>query len=218
MLKWRTGEIMTEAAIPQWLVWAREIQALAQTSSHFNENHFQEERFTRLQEIAAEIVHLHTQLPETDLIKDFQNQQGYATPKVDVRAAVFQEGKLLMVQEAVDGGWALPGGWADVGDRPSEAVEREVWEETGYKVKAEKVVGVYDANRVGELAFYHAFKIIYLCELISGASRPSYETTAVRFFSRDNIPQPFSGERTNSQHIAEIFNLVQNPHSETVFD
>ena len=109
---------------PRWLEWAREIQALAQTGTHYAENEFQRERNHRLLEIAAEIIDEHAGLGAEPLVSIFDRQIGYATPRVDVRGAVFHEGKLLLVRERQDGGWTMPGGWADVGDRPSHAVER----------------------------------------------------------------------------------------------
>ncbi len=96
-----------------------------------------------------------------------------------------------MVRERLDGGWTLPGGWADVGDLPSQAAEREVLEEAGFIVEARKVVGVYDANRTEPLELFHAYKIIFLCDLISGESRPSIETSEVCFFARDGYPTEF---------------------------
>ncbi len=114
---------------------------------------------------------------------------GYATPKIDVRAAVIKDGKILLVQESTDNCWAMPGGWADVGDIPSEVAIRETKEESGFDVKPKKVIGVYDANRVGgRLEFFHAFKIIFLCELIGGEARTSDETLDVKFFDFNDLP------------------------------
>ena len=127
---------MHDKITPRWLEWAREIQALAQTSFHYSENVYQQERSKRLLAIAAEIVHEHTELPVEDLLVSMSAPTGYATPKVDVRGAVFQDGKLLLVRERADGGWTMPGGWADVGDIPSCAAEREAWEEAGFKVES----------------------------------------------------------------------------------
>src|SRR4030065_1441363 len=182
--------------IPRWLIWAREIQALSQTGFHYAENEYQRQRYERLFEIAAEIISEHTDLETSSLVNTFQSQIGYATPRVDVRGAVFRDGKLLLVRERLDGGWTMPGGWADVGDLPSAAAAREVWEEAGFRGKARKVVGVYDANRADPLELFHAFKIVFLCEIISGEARPSNETSAVTFFCWDEIPGVFSGWRT----------------------
>jgi ADP-ribose pyrophosphatase YjhB (NUDIX family) len=152
------------------------------------------------------------------LMNAFTAQVGYATPHIDVRGAVFRDGKLLMVRESQDGGWTMPGGWADVGDVPSEAAEREVWEEAGFRVKARKVVGVYDANRTGPLEVFHAFKIVFLCDILSGEARISNETTEVTFYGEDEIPAVLSGERTRPRHIVDVFKAIKDPECMTVFD
>jgi ADP-ribose pyrophosphatase YjhB (NUDIX family) len=203
---------------PRWLDWAREIQALSQTGSHYAENEYQRERNRRLSEIAAEIISEHSHLAFTPLSQIFQAQIGYATPRVDVRGAVFQEGKLLLVRERQDGGWTMPGGWADVGDVPSEAAEREVWEEAGFRVKARKLIGVYDGNRLEPLELFHAFKLVFLCELIKGTARPSSETSEVAFFSLPSLPVILSGERTRPRHILDAFQALERPDCATVFD
>lgn len=209
---------MEQVNPPRWLEWAREIQALAQTGYHYAENEYNRERSRRLTEIAAEIICEHTQLAFKPLMDVFSTQTGYATPRVDVRGAVFKENKLLLVRERMDGGWTMPGGWADVGDVPSEAAEREVFEEAGFQVKARRLVGVYDANRTGPLEIFHAFKIVFLCDLISGEARPSNETTEVAFFGKNKIPGTLSGERTKPRHIQDVFAALANPDLQAVFD
>jgi len=209
---------LTSQEPPRWLTWAREIQALSQTGIHFSENEYQRERYERLAEIAAEIIELHSDLEYEPLKGIFHKQIGYATPRVDVRGAVFQDDQLLLVKERMDGAWTMPGGWADVGDIPSEAAEREVWEEAGFRVKARKIIGVYDANRTGPLEVFHAFKIIFLCDLISGQARPSKETSEVAFFAKGEIPQLLSGERTRVRHIEDAFSAHARPDQPAVFD
>jgi len=209
---------MVEVITPRWLEWAREIQALAQTGFHYSENEYQRQRYRRLAEIAAEMISEHTGLEASRLVETFRAQIGYATPRVDVRGAVFSESKLLLVRERMDGGWTLPGGWADVGDVPSQAAEREVWEEAGFRVKASKVIGVYDANRVGPLELFHAFKIVFLCDLIDGEARPSNETSEVAFFGRDEIPGILSGERTQPRQISDAFATLVDQNLPTKFD
>lgn len=214
----RNSNFEPQPAIPRWLEWAREIQAIAQTGAHFSENQYQRERYQRLMEIAAEIIAGHSHQEYTHLLDLFNQQIGYATPKIDVRGAVFQNDQLLLVRERMDNGWTMPGGWADVGDIPSEAAEREVWEEAGFHVRARKLIGVYDANRVGSLAVFHAFKIVFLCEIIDGEPRPSIETSEVKFFDREAIPAPLSGERTKTRHIQDAFHALDHPESPTAFD
>jgi ADP-ribose pyrophosphatase YjhB (NUDIX family) len=209
---------MKENLTPRWLEWAREIQALAQTSFHYAENAYQQERSRRLLEIAAEIVHDYTDIPLENVRLRMSAAIGYATPRVDVRAAIFNDGKILLVRERADGGWTMPGGWADVGDIPSQAAEREAWEEAGFRVQARKVIGVYDANRTGPLELFHAFKLVFLCDILDGAPTPSMETSEVAFFARDEIPLELSGERTRNRHILDAFAAFDHPNCSTVFD
>lgn len=204
--------------VPRWLEWAQEIQALSQTGVHYAENEYQRDRYQRLIEIAAEIVAENGGVPYPLILDAYSRQMGYATPRVDVRGAVFQNGELLLVREIQDGGWTMPGGWADVGDIPSHAVEREVWEEAGYRVKASRVIGVYDANRTGPLELFHAFKVVFLCDILEGEPRPSNETSEVALFSRKALPGVLSGERTKPYHIRDAFNALDHPDLPTVFD
>ena len=150
-------------------------------------------------------------------MESFSMQAGYITPKVDVRAAVIKEGKILLIQERADDRWAMPGGWADLGNSPASVAEREVWEESGYRVKAEKVIAVIDANRIEPFEFYHAYKIIFLCTLLDGEPRTSYETLAVDFFDPHQLP-PLSMYRTNEEMIHEVFAHLQDPGRRTAFD
>lgn len=204
--------------VPRWLDWAREIQALAQTGLHYSTDEYNRQRYERLLEIAAEIAAEAGNLNYPQVYRLFREPIGYATPRVDVRAAVFQGDRLLLVRERMDGGWTMPGGWADVGDIPSQAAEREAFEEAGFRVKARKVIGVYDANRVGPLELFHAFKIVFLCDLIEGQPTPSHETSEVAFFGRDEIPTLLSGERTLPRHITDAFRAHADPSVPTVFD
>jgi ADP-ribose pyrophosphatase YjhB (NUDIX family) len=204
--------------VPRWLAWAREIQALSQTGLTYSSSDFDTQRYQRLSEIAAEIVSSQTLLEKEPLIENLHLQPGYATPKIDVRGAVIRDGRVLLVQERVDEGWCMPGGWADVGDLPSEMVIREVWEESGFHVRPRKIIGVYDANRDGvPLNFYHAYKIVFLCEISGGQARPSNETLDVGFFDFSELP-PLSSSRTNERHLAEVLAHVQDPGRAVAFD
>jgi ADP-ribose pyrophosphatase YjhB (NUDIX family) len=208
---------MAEAA-PRWLQWAQEIQALSQTGLAFSSIPYDLDRYARLKEIAAEIVAGHTSLPREEVLESFAVQTGYATPKVDVRGAVVREGQILLVQESTDGRWCMPGGWADVGDMPSEVAVREVQEESGFHVVARKLAGVFDANRGGRpMSLYHAYKLVFLCELLGGEARPSHETLAVGFFSFDDLP-PLSSNRTNERHLAEVQAHLRDPSRPAAFD
>jgi len=204
--------------IPRWLQWGREIQALAQTGETYALNEWQSQRYHRLMEISAEIISEHTEFTVEPIMESFELQPGYATPKVDVRGAVFRDGELLLVREKMDGGWTMPGGWADVGDTPSKGAEREVWEESGFRVRAKMLVGVYDANRFEPMELYHAVKLVFLCEITGGEAQTSNETTEVAFFAEDQLPTPLSSERTNNRHIAHAFAALRDPQWTTVFD
>jgi ADP-ribose pyrophosphatase YjhB (NUDIX family) len=209
---------MTKMAPPRWLAWARELQALGQTGLTYSQDPYNTERYERLMQIAAEIVQAQTELPPEPALENFSVQPGYATPKVDVRGAAVRDGKILLVQERADGRWTMPGGWADVGDGPSEMVVREVWEESGFHVEPRKLIGVYDANRSGTpLSFYHAYKLVFLCEIVGGEARPSSETLAVGFFDFDNLP-PLSSERTHKRHLLEVLAHLQDEDRPAAFD
>jgi len=210
---------MTNNNVPKWLEWARGIQSLSQTGVHYSENEFDKQRYSQLLEIAAEIVAEHSVHEKGDVAVEFSTLKGYATPRVDVRAAVFKDDKLLMVNEVMDGTWSMPGGWADVGDLPSVAAEWEVLEEAGFIVKAKKLIGVYDANRMpGQMELYHAYKLVFLCDLIDGKAQTSFETSDVRFFDRDEIPTDKFGERIKTRHIDDAYFAKDNLDCQTVFD
>ncbi len=209
---------MTNPHPPRWLEWAREIQALSQTGLHYTHDDYETQRYQRLLEIAAEIIQTHTGLPTELLVNNFQAQPGYATPKVDVRGAIIQDGRILLVQEKADERWCMPGGWADVGEIPSEMVAREVWEESGFEVKPTKVIGIYDANQDGRpLQFFHAYKIVFLCQITGGYARPSNETLAVDFFDFNHLP-PLSSNRTNKRHLEDVYAHYRDKNHTTFFD
>jgi ADP-ribose pyrophosphatase YjhB (NUDIX family) len=187
-----------------WLNWAQEVQALAQTGLAFCTSSYDRQRYQRLLEIASEMVEQHSDIPKEKILHIFGSQPGYATVKVDVRGAVIREGKILLVQERSDERWCMPGGWADVGEMPSAMVEREVREESGFIVHAKKLIGVFDANRSGRpMAFFHAYKIIFLCDLAGGEPRASEETQAINFFDFAHLPA-LSENRTNQKHLSEV--------------
>ena len=209
---------MAEQSKIQWLEWAREIQALSQTGLAFASDQYEVDRNTRLAELAAEIISAHADVYAPDIKEIFLSQSGYATPKIDVRSAVVRDNKILLVKEFSDGCWAMPGGWADVGDKPSEVAKRETLEESGYIVEPFKVVSVFDANRSGRpLELFHAFKIIFLSRLLGGEAKTSNETTDVGFFPFDDLPV-LSSNRTNEQHLGEIQAHLDNPNRPVYFD
>ena len=202
---------------PKWKEWTQEIFSLSQAGLAYSKNEFDIERYKRLQEITAEMIASQSLLEKEAILESFSMQAGYITPKVDVRGAVVKDGKILLIQERADDRWAMPGGWADLGNSPASVAEREVWEESGYRVKAQKVVAVLDANRIDPFEFYHAYKIIFLCTLLDGEPRTSHETLAVDFFDPAHLP-PLSLYRTNEDMIQEVFAHLQNPNRPADFD
>ncbi|MDR3719486.1 MAG: NUDIX hydrolase [Bryobacteraceae bacterium] len=204
---------------PQWLDWAKRLQAIAQTGITYTKEHYDTERYEAVRQIAAEILAAGTGAASIEPIADLLTRDtGYATPKVDVRAAVIHEDRILLVKETEDGGWSLPGGWADVGDVPSLAVAREVREESGYEVKARKLAAVLDRNLHGHPFFpFHAYKLFFLCDLVGGNAAPSYETDGAGFFAEDALP-PLSLTRVMPAQIELMFEHYRHPELPATFD
>ena len=167
------------------------MQALAQNGLAFSCDPYDIERYTALRELAAEVVATHSAVGIDTVLGLFAAGSGYATPKVDVRGAVFREdGALLLVRERSDGAWTVPGGWVDVGESPSEAVAKEVREESGYVVRAAKLLAVLDRDRHGHPPIAHqVYKLFLRCEILGGeAAATGIETDGVGFFQSTNIP------------------------------
>lgn len=205
---------------PRWLEWAQRLQAIAQTGVAYSSNVFDTERYAAIREIAAEIMGAGAGLPDVAPVVDlFQHDVGYATPKIDVRAAVFDDERLLLVREREDGCWTLPGGWADVGTSPSENVTREVLEESGYESEVIKLAAVYDRNRHGHPPIpFHAYKLFFISRLTGGfAGKSNNETDAAEFFSEAHIP-PLSLTRITSGQIRHMFDHHRHPEWPTSFD
>ncbi|MCE1254864.1 MAG: NUDIX hydrolase, partial [Anaerolineae bacterium] len=184
----------------------------------YSENKFDIERYHHINDIAVEIISTYS---ETDMpvIKNiFDSQTGYLTPKVDARGVIFKDGKILLVKELSDGGWTLPGGWMDVDETPGEAVAREVREEAGYEVRADKLLFIYDRRLHGHPAYmFHVYKLFFLCELIGGQAATSIETGGAVFFGLDELP-PLSVERTTLEEIERCFYHYDHPDTPTEFD
>jgi ADP-ribose pyrophosphatase YjhB (NUDIX family) len=203
---------------PKWLEWAQQLQALAQSGLAYNTNPFDIQRYKEIQEVAAEIVSSYAQVDLPVVLGMFQNQAGYATPKVDCRGVVFQEEKILMVKELSDGGWTFPGGWVDINESPSRAVEREVREEAGYVVMASKLLAVYDRNKHGHPPYpFHAYKLFFLCDLVEKTEADALETSDASFFFEDSIP-PLSLTRTTMEEVSRMFEHYRHPDWPTDFD
>jgi ADP-ribose pyrophosphatase YjhB (NUDIX family) len=200
------------------LVWARKVQAVAQTGRAFTHDPYDRERYTQLQELVAAILARELDIP-VDRAKSLWDQEdGYATPKVDVRGAVFDGDKVLLVRERSDGKWTFPGGWVDVNDAPSEAVVREIFEESGYHAKAIKLAALVDKNRHPHPpSVHHIYKLFFLCDLTGGTATISNETDAVEFFPVNALPELSTG-RTLASQIARMYEHQLNRDLPTDFD
>jgi len=203
---------------PDWLEWARRLGAIAQTGIEYANNDYDRERYAAVRSIAAHIAAAGSGADVARIEQLLASERGYATPKVDVRAAVFRDGRVLLVKERSDGCWTLPGGWADVGEGPRAAVEREVREESGYEVRAVRLAAVYDRSRHAHTPLmFHVWKLFFLCELTGGSPRPSIETEAVEFFAATELP-PLSVGRVTAAQIARMFECARDPARPTEFD
>jgi ADP-ribose pyrophosphatase YjhB (NUDIX family) len=189
---------------------------MARVGAAFANNPFDAKRYGELAAIAREMLaELSARDPE--LIPDlYLPDEGYVTPKVDVRGAVFDEaGRLLLVREVADARWSLPGGWADVGDSPTQGVEREIREESGYDAKVTHLVGVFDAHV--RWAAFSAYKVVFRAELVGGTAGGDHETFGVDFFPPDALP-PISSRRTPPRVIAAVFAHWADPSRPAVFE
>ncbi len=202
----------------RWLHWAQLLQAIAQTGDTYATDEFDRQRYAQVRSIAAAMVAAGSGAAPQDIVELFMSESGYATPRLEVRAAVFRDDRILMVQERSDGLWTLPGGFADVGDRPSGAIEREVLEESGFVVRASRLVALFDRNQHDHPPFgYHIWKAFFMCELLGGEARASTETSAADFFPEDGLP-PLSRGRISVKQLQHMFEHHRNRELPASFD
>ncbi|MBS0420593.1 MAG: NUDIX hydrolase [Proteobacteria bacterium] len=202
------------------LEWARKVQAIAQNGLAFTKDPFDKERFEQLQQLVAQILTAELDIAPGQLQELWKGDEGYATPKVDVRGGVFAGNQVLLVRERSDGKWTLPGGWVDVGDAPSFAVEREIREESGYLAKAVKLAAVFDRSnpRHGHPpSILHIYKLFFLCERTGGTATLSNETDGVEFFAVNRLP-PLSVGRASQTQIERLYEHHLNRNLPTDFD
>jgi ADP-ribose pyrophosphatase YjhB (NUDIX family) len=204
---------------PIWIDWAKRLQALAQTGLTYAANPYDVERYEAVRHIAAEMAANRSDSALPKVLDLFSGDAGYATPKVDVRGVIFHNNALLLVRERSDERWTLPGGWADVGESPSECVVREVFEESGFQVRVKKLLAVYDRSQhPHEPPFpFHVYKLFFACEIFGGEATRSSETDEVGFFTRDVIP-PLSLTRVTPEQIERVFDHQRHPDWPTDFD
>jgi len=196
---------MTE---PDWLRWSRELQALAQSGLAFSPNAFDRERFEAVRAIAAAMMAAQSDTPVERIEALFAGQTGYATPKIDVRGAAFDaEGRILMVRETLDHGrWTLPGGWADVNLTAAQNAAKEVVEESGFVVQVTKLAAVWDRSAQGHPGGpFSCAKFFFLCDITGGEATTSIETSEVRFFAEDDLPEDLSLGRVLPRQLHRMF-------------
>lgn len=194
-----------------WLDWIKKLQAISQNGLAYSNNPYDLERYQQLRTILAEMIQHHTGR-DMEAIGDFlSHDQGYMTPKVDVRGVVFRNNKILLVKERSDKKWTLPGGWADVCLSPGENVVKEIQEESGFRTKVERLLAVYDRDMHSHLPKFpfHVYKFFFLCEIIGGKPQTSIETEAVDFFGEQNIPE-LSLTKVTPQQISRMFEFYRN--------
>jgi ADP-ribose pyrophosphatase YjhB (NUDIX family) len=203
-----------------WLTWAKRLQGIASTGIHFSRDVYDKERYHEVAEIAHAMLAALASVP-IDRIQGLVSEfaKGYATPKVDVRGALFSNDKILLVREASDGLWALPGGFADVGRSASENIEKEFLEEAALTVKANALYGIrHKAKHDYKPDARDFYKLLFLCQSVDDAvPKPGVETSQVNFFGRDEIP-PLSMGRTIEADITAAFAFRESSHAMTLFD
>jgi ADP-ribose pyrophosphatase YjhB (NUDIX family) len=203
---------------PDWLRWAQRVQAIAQTGLTYSRDPFDRERYEELRGIAVALAAGALSVPAEEVRVAFASGLGYPTPKVDVRAVVFRGEELLLVRERRSGRWTLPGGWADAGDTPSRAAERETLEESGYRVRAGKVLAVLDKTRHGHPpSIDYTYKLLIGCRLEGGEPVTSHEIDAVGFFARDARPA-LDLDRTTPGQVELAYEHLADPSRPTDLD
>ena len=200
-----------------WVRWAMELQSLAQAGLFYGKDVFDRERYTRIREIAAEMLAHMSQIPVETVTGLFCNEVGYQTPKIDTRAAIFRDGKILLVKEK-DGRWSLPGGWCDVGLSVGENTCKEVKEEAGLDVVPEKVIAVQDRAKHNKPDYaYSICKIFVQCRLLGGEFTENPETSEARFFAADELPE-LAEEKNTVQQMRMCFDACHAENWETLLD
>ena len=208
-----------DAINPEWLRWVKRLQAIAQEGLTYTTDDYDVGRYEQIREIAAEILATHSTGDFEQARRLLELEVGPATPKVDVRAAVFRDGDgILLVKEPEDGGWSLPGGWADVGESAAEAAVREVREESGYRVRAVRLISAYDRDRQGHPPIpYHVYKLVFLCEILDEPPSQAVEADEVGFFGEHDLPH-LSLSRVTPSQMGRLFAHRRRPDLPADFD
>ena len=210
---------MNETSNPRWLDWSQRLQAAAQIGLTFARDPYDVERYHAIRQIAAEMLAAGSGQEPSAILDVLKKETDYATPKVDVRGVVFRDNKILLVRERSEGRWTLPGGWADIGASPAENVVREIFEESGFATRAEKILAVLDRSRHPHMPpfAFHVYKFFILCTITGGKETTSSETDAVGFFGEAEIPE-LSITRVTPAQIRRMFEHHRQPELPTDFD
>ena len=202
----------------KWLDFAIRIQSIAQAGIQYGKDQYDKERYEELRKIAAEMISEKTDISVENVYDLFCNETGYQTPKVDTRAAVFMDDKILLVHEN-NGTWSLPGGWCDVDQSIASNTEKEVKEEAGFTVKAEKLIAVQDWRKHNVTNYaYGVVKAFVMCRYESGNFEKNIETTESAFFGKDEIPDHLAVEKCTREQIIMCFEAYEKPEMPTLFD
>ncbi len=201
----------------KWLDWAIELQSIAQAGIFYSKDEFDIERFERIRTISAEMLSHKAEIPVGKVRDLFCNETGYQTPKIDTRAAIFADGKILLVQEN-DGRWSLPGGWCDVNVSVKENTIKEVKEEAGLDVTADRIIAVQDRAKHNLPVYaYGVCKIFVLCSVVGGHFEEHIETIALSYFSEEELPT-LATEKNNEEQVKMCFEAFHNENWEVFFD
>lgn len=204
---------------PKWLLWAKQLQAMAQTGIEFTDNPYDRERYERIRALSIDILHEYTDIDNSKLQNLFANESGYQTPKVDVRAAIFNSNnEILMIREKADNNWALPGGWADIELTLSENIAKESLEEAGAEIKPRRIIAILNRNTYVKDNFpYSSYKIFVECDFIKGEFKSNIETLEQGFFTMETLPRLSRGRNTAKQ-IEMCFRARRSKIFEAIFD
>lgn len=198
---------------------AKKIQALAETGNHYSNSDYDTDRYNDIEEAAATIISTLGEGDPSELLLSLRENNGYKTPKVDIRAVVLnKKGEILMVREKIDGCWSLPGGWADIGYTPSEVAVKETFEEAGMQVRAGELLAVLDKHRHPHPPdIYYIYKIFIRCYPLNVTMKNGYETLDVKFFAQNELPE-LSEPRNTKEQIELMFSLCKQESLQPVID
>ncbi len=198
--------------------WAMDLQSLAQAGLHYGHDVFDRERYEEIRRIAGEMMSARTGIPKEKLKTLFLGDEGYQTPKIDTRAAISKDNRILLVREKKTQEWSLPGGWNDYDQTTAQNCVKEAREEAGRIVEPIKIIAVQDRNHHNKpVIATNITKIFYLCKEISGKFTPNDETDACNYFSLNNLPHLSLGRNTKEQ-ITMCFDANNDPEWQPKFE